>query len=166
MTFPEQNNLEIWKPITGYENYEISSWGRVKNSSGLFLKIQDRKGYKRIILLKKSKHKSFLIHRLVAVNFIPNPKNLLEINHIDGNKQNNNVENLEWVSRYENMKHAEDNFLLAQGETHGNSKLTEIEVLEIRRIYKKGMGTELAKKYNVARQTITSIIRKKLWKNI
>lgn len=167
MTFPEENNLEIWKPIPEYENYEVSTWGRVRNSSGKILKIKkNKRGYSRIILSKKCKHKSFFVHRLVALAFLPNPENLLQINHCDGNKENNKIDNLEWISFRENIIHAQVNLLLAQGETHGNSKFKEEEILEIRKIYKKGMGPELAKKYNVARQTITSIVRKKLWKNI
>ena len=113
---------EIWKPIKGYEGlYEISNRGSIKslereigNNGGIAIKKeailtpqQIRCGYYRIGLTDENKkRKMFLVHRLVATAFIPNPQNKSEVNHIDGNKKNNNLENLEWCTRGENLKHA------------------------------------------------------------
>lgn len=169
MTFPEQNNLEIWKPIPRYENYEISSWGRVKNSSGKILKPGKNKyGYLHAGLCKLSKRKTILIHRLVASAFLPNPKNLLQINHIDGNKENNNIQNLEWCNASDNIGHAIQTGLTNnKGENHSNSKLTEIQILEIRRLETEGWSqTQLAEKFGVSSGLISKIKKRQTWTHI
>lgn len=95
------------KLIDGYDNYYIKEDGSIWNSKkNLILKPRVNKGYMQIILCKKSKHSTFKIHRLIAIAFIPNPDNKREINHIDGNKLNNNIDNLEWCTRSENNYHA------------------------------------------------------------
>lgn len=112
---------EIWKDIQGFENYQISNLGRVRTLNkyvrqGLpkelvkkykILKlIKNTHGYYSINLYKNTKCYRKDVHRLVAQAFIPIPKKLLQVNHIDGNKQNNDISNLEWVSAKENMQHA------------------------------------------------------------
>lgn len=102
---------EIWKTINDFKNYEVSNLGRIKSlprpkTKGGILKSQINKlGYSKITLLKNGKQYLFSIHRLVAEAFISNPNNLPEVNHKDGNKQNNCVDNLEWVTHSENIKH-------------------------------------------------------------
>ena len=117
---------EIWKDIKGYEGYyQVSNLGRVK-SLERYIEVHrqdgDRMQYQPevimsqivnfcgylIICLRKprEKRKKFMVHRLVAQAFIPNPKNKEQVNHIDGNKQNNCVDNLEWATPSENMLHA------------------------------------------------------------
>lgn len=97
-----ENNKEIWKNIAGFEGYQVSNFGRVKSFYGKkerILKAGLRSnGYLNVILCKNGKMKCFLIHRLVANAFIDNPDNLPVINHIDENKQNNQVSNLEWCT--------------------------------------------------------------------
>jgi hypothetical protein len=112
-----KNTEEIWKDIVGYEShYQISSFGRVKSPSNdkgrkeKFLKSGGSriKGHYVYILLSKNNHqKSYLIHRLVAQSFIPNLNNKPHVNHINGIKDDNRVENLEWATRSENMRHAD-----------------------------------------------------------
>jgi len=100
-------SIEIWKPIKDFDGYFISNFGRVKNSKGKILKYYvQNSGYQVIKLHKNKKGHHKLIHRLVAETFIDNPNNKPEVNHKDGNKQNNKVENLEWVTPSENRKHA------------------------------------------------------------
>lgn len=112
---------EIWKDIKGYEGlYQVSNLGNVKSLAKIIhMKKYDKKtedkilkldlnkrGYLYIALCKNAKYKKFRVNRLVAETFIPNPKNLPQVNHIDRNVLNNNVNNLEWCTNIENMKHA------------------------------------------------------------
>jgi len=119
---------ETWMPVYGYPNYEVSNFGRVKSklrikvdkhgvvkkyNNDLILKTNLRgKGlhlYMFVNLYNNEGKKAFVIHRLVAQAFLNNDKNLTEVNHIDSNKLNNKVENLEWVTKTENMKHCMNN---------------------------------------------------------
>jgi len=113
---------EIWKDIKDYEGiYQVSNLGNIKS----FYKAKENikkptlsnKGYLRVALSKNKKSKKFAIHRLVAKTFLPNPNNYLDVNHKDGNKLNNCVDNLEWCSRSYNISHAWRNKL-----TKGGSK--------------------------------------------
>lgn len=120
---------EIWRDIKGYEGlYQVSNIGRVKsleriitNTLGSYTRaekilvpLKTKKGYYQIHLHKNGVCKTSKIHRLVAEAFIPNPLNKSQVNHIDGNKINNNVENLEWATQEENMQHAYKTGLKAQ----------------------------------------------------
>lgn len=101
---------EIYKPVPGHDSYEASSLGNVrykKNNVYIILKKYLVKGYFTVCVKpNNSKHKTTGAHRMVALAWIPNPENKKEVNHIDGNKQNNEVSNLEWVTRKENLIHA------------------------------------------------------------
>ena len=113
--------MEIWKDIEGTEGqYQISNKGRARSQiilkdgsiKSTMLKYQrDKKGYCRLRVTIAAKKYGFKIHREVAKAFIPNPEEKPQVNHIDGNKGNNRVENLEWVTNSENCKHAIDNGL-------------------------------------------------------
>lgn len=100
--------MEEWKQVIGYEGlYEVSNTGKVKNAqTGREIAIGYVNGYKRVNLWKNNKYKTKRIHRLVAEAFIPNPENKRTVNHKDGDKLNNNVNNLEWATHSENNKHA------------------------------------------------------------
>lgn len=100
--------INLWFNVIGYEGiYMIDITGRVKNvKTQRILKPDLNKGYHRITLSKNGKTQRFLLHRLVALNFIKNPYNKKFINHKDGNKLNNHVINLEWVTSSENEKHS------------------------------------------------------------
>lgn len=106
----EENIIEEWKDVPNYEGlYQVSNLGRIKSlrdkngkAREKILKLKLSKfGYYQICLCKNGKQKWYFVHRLVALAFIPNPNNLPQINHIDENKTNNYVENLEWcTSKY------------------------------------------------------------------
>lgn len=99
---------EIWKDVVGYEGlYQTSNLGRIKNYKGKIMALfDDGHGYLHLSLYKNGYGKNFKVHRIVASAFIDNPELKKTVNHIDGNKKNNNVENLEWATYSENHKHA------------------------------------------------------------
>lgn len=99
------NVKEEWRKITEYNNYSVSNLGRVRNDrNGRILKPFDNgKGYDKVEL---GKGKKVYVHRLVGKAFIPNPKNLETINHIDHNTKNNRVENIEWMTRADNLRYS------------------------------------------------------------
>jgi hypothetical protein len=110
--------MEEWKPIKDYENlYEVSNLGRIKSLERISLQkhllpekilktAKNKYGYLKVTLHKNYKQKVVNVHRIVAETFIPNPHNLPCVNHIDGNKENNCVDNLEWCTIQENNIHA------------------------------------------------------------
>ena len=113
----------------------------------------------------------FNVHRLVAQAFIPNPENKPFVNHIDGNKHNNCVENLEWSDALENARHAiRTGLKKIDGTFNVNAKFNAEEIKEIREIYKprdKKFGqAALAKKYGVHHDTIQKIVNHKTYKNV
>lgn len=100
---------EIWKDIPGYEGYYIvSSLGRVYSVKKKLLKVPwlTQRGYHEIALYRNTDRKVWKVHRIVAVAFIPNPNHKPQVNHLDGNKINNRLDNLEWVTAKENVIHA------------------------------------------------------------
>ena len=98
-------NKEIWKDVPFDSNYKVSNYGRIfsKRTNKILKGELTEKGYIRVAL---TEHKRYLVHCIVARTFIPNPENKPQVNHIDGNKQNNYVDNLEWCTQSENMRHA------------------------------------------------------------
>lgn len=177
---------ETWKDIPGYENiYQVSNIGRVKrlaywhkvklhNVNNTFrqeriLKISlNTSGYKQAYLCNNYIGKSIAIHRLVASAFIENIDNKKQVNHKDGNKLNNNVNNLEWCTYHENLDHAIKHNLRAVGEKCGSAKLKNSDVVEIRELYssKKYTNKELAIIYGVADSTMSQVISRRYWNHI
>lgn len=136
---------EIWKDIKDYEGlYQISNYGRVKSLERFLCKRhvlckilksgKDKQSYELVALSKANKLKTFRVHRLVAQAFIPNPDNKPQVNHIDGNKQNNNVDNLEWCTNGENGKHAWDNGLRTK--KYGKDRYNSRSVYQLTDDYK------------------------------
>ena len=108
-----------------------------------------------------------LVHRLVAEHFIDNNESKHQVNHINGDKTDNNIENLEWVSHRENLDHAIKNNLILKGEENRNSKLKDVDVIKIHSLLQKGTTTkELSESYNVSYSTIDSIRTNRYWKHL
>lgn len=129
---------EIWREVVGYEGlYQVSNFGRVKSfcrGKGKIIKSNvGIGGYLRVVLCKDFDKKNRFVHVLVAKAFIPNPEGKKQINHRDGNKKNNHVSNLEWMTPKENIRHALDTGLRKSGCEHFRAKFTAEQVREIRR---------------------------------
>lgn len=169
---------EIWKRLIYQDKdygdfYEVSNLGNIRNSKTKFLRNQNllKTGYYFVngSLGCKEKKITFRVHKAVAETFIDNPNNFPIVNHKDGNKLNNHVDNLEWCTYSKNTKHAYDNNLKVAkyGKDNYNSKLNEESVRYIRENYipyNKEFGTRaLARKFNVHHETIREILFKETW---
>lgn len=176
----EARILVMWENIPNNEGYRVSNtglieslpkvWvsgkGRVLSHSGKLLSQQMcRQGYLSVKLKGGVRYKT---HRLVAMSFIPNPNNKQEVNHKDGNKSNNNVSNLEWVTPSENVIHSLSTGLKKPviGERHGRSKLKEKDVLFIRNNHHKYTFRYFAKMFNVDASIISDCVKRITWKHI
>ena len=135
---------EVWKDVVGYEGlYRISSHGTVcrlyKNGKVNFMTPRILNGYWRVKLCNGNTQKEYFLHRLIAQAFIPNPENKPEINHINGIKTDNRIENLEWVTRSENAIHATKTGLLKYSEYRYNRardvNSKPVMCVETRKIY-------------------------------
>lgn len=171
---------EVWKAIDGYEGlYQVSNLGRVRSLDriknnhfykGKVLKeLKDRDGYSIVNLYGCKISKTHKVHRLVALAFVANPKNLHQVNHIDENKGNNAASNLEWCTPWYNLTYGSRRGSMV-GIRNIKAKLTESDVQEIRRTYKKGDLTfgqsALGKKYGISHTQIGNIVRGESWKSL
>lgn len=169
--------------IEGYEGkYAVTTDGRIYSHSrvmnnprsdkgslikGRWMKlITHKKGYLAVGLTKDCVKKTAKVHRLVAMAFIPNPENKPQVNHIDGDKTNNCVENLEWATDQENIRHAFDTGLNqgAKGEACHLAKYTEEQVLAIRADSRS--SRVVAKEYGMSKTNVLDIRSRKIWAHI
>jgi hypothetical protein len=172
--------VEVWKPIKGYEDfYEVSNTGKIRSlphptkrvGTGKVLKAHlSNQGYFIVRYRRPDERavKAFLVHREFAKAFIPNPHNLSDVNHKDGNKINNSIENLEWCSHTDNVRHAFKTGLVASGEDRKASRLTSKAVKEIREKYipRTYSQYKLAKEYGVSQSTIRFALIGRTWKGV
>ena len=163
-----KDNALTFKPIDGYNNYFISNDGDILNlHTGRIMKANvNRDGYALITLYKNSTPKTYQVHRLVAKAFIKDDAERTQVNHINGNKLNNNLTNLEYVTRSENLQHAYDTGLKKKGVEHHNAKLSDADIKFIRDNYKANYtGKQLAKMFNVSKATISKVVNNKTYIN-
>lgn len=138
---------EIWKTISGFENYEVSNLGRVRNKKKLnILKptVVMPRGYLKVVLSRSGKGSGKLIHRLVALEFIGPCEAGKQCAHLNGKAADNRLENLAWVTQSENEMHKYAHGTMPSGSKHWNSKLTEAQVRDIKNRFGNGQGGEVA----------------------
>ncbi|MCT4088838.1 HNH endonuclease [Elizabethkingia anophelis] len=152
METPKQQAIK-----SAYGSYQVYESGDVYNSKCKKLKpYLDKDGYMRLSLSIGGKVEKWLVHRLIAKLFIPNPKFKPEVNHIDGVKSNNCVKNLEWCDRSSNMIHFRDKM-----------RKYKLNIESATEIFKSNLSlAELSEKYNISRQTICDIKAGRIWKDI
>lgn len=166
---------ETWRTVENFTDYAVSNIGRVKrvvdrhySKAGRILKQYKRSNnceYLSVTLCNTVIKKMFNVHRLIIEAF--KGKSKLVCNHIDGNKFNNCIDNLEWVTQDENMKHAKRIGLRDMcGEKHPMVKLNNDKVLIIRHMFPMYTYRELADMFNVYRSTIEKVINRKTWRHI
>lgn len=184
-----ETQIEIWRPVAGFPHYDISNKGRLRSywkrtGNGRFghpvvayvsdtpkmlgpwkpNKISD---YHEVYLHHNGKGKSQPLHRLVAKAFIPNPLNLRDVNHLNGNKLDNRAFNLEWASPKRNHEHAAALGLHAHGEGHGRAVLTEDLVRNIRALAASGIPFRaIARQKKVHQRTIQRVVRRAHWRHV
>jgi len=175
---------EVWKEVFGFEGlysisnlFNIISMNRMtKNRDGTFrirkgkkiTKFNSKIGYVVCFLYKDNKKHSIQLHRIIANAFIPNPKNKPFVNHINGVKSDNRIENLEWVTASENTIHAYSIGLKKKmiGSKNPFSILNEEKVLYIRKNYKNLGKYHISDKLGVSPVTVYNIYLRKSWKHI
>lgn len=159
---------EVWKDIRGFEGfYEVSSYGRLRRN-GKFLSTKTKSKYQFIGLFKNGTRTAVYVHRLVAAEFLPNPPccptcgTTFEVNHKDGNSHNNFAENLEYVTRKENLAHSKIKAAIGMA-----TKLTPemVEKIKEKLLNTSLSSAEIGRQYGVTRSTICGIKKGRNWKH-
>jgi len=181
-------DIEIWKPIKGFEkSYQISSFGRIKSNTRFvvhsmrhdktFIRLRKSRmikfgthefGYPQVTLQQEGRILYSSVHRLVLENFVgPKPKGY-QCSHLDGNPKNNNIDNLKWESPSDNNKRKKDHKTWQGGSKNGNAKLCEESVRNIKllRLNEKLTHKQLSELYNVGKSNIKKILSGRAWKHV
>lgn len=177
--------IEIWKKVDGYE-YEVSNLGSIRSLSRIVLcrygKFRTHKGrllkpsltkstgYLHVKLCKDGKEKAISLHRVIATTFLPGYDSMFDVNHKNGIKTDNRVENLEWMTRQQNIQHSYDNGLQVslKGTDHGNAILNDLSIMVIRDACstKRYSQRSIALYFKISQQTVSDIYHKKIWRHI
>lgn len=160
---------EIWKDVKDYKGiYEVSSYGKVRNivDKHILKPGLTSKGYYNVILCKNKLHKGISIHRLVALAFIPNPKNKKQVNHINGIKTDNRVENLEWTTCSENIIHSYKIGKQRMGwdkeliNRNAKKHYKKVKAIEINRVFES--ITNASKELEICSSSISNCLHKRI----
>lgn len=179
---------EEWRPVAGFDGYEVSNLGRVRSLDRVVTRTDgSRQKFRGCIMCQTRTDKGYLnvslrgaikgrrvtvrVHRLVARAFLPNPKGLPEVNHIDSNRANPRAENLEWVTRSENHRHGVQFGSVVVPRLYGtqvrHAKLTEEKVLQARVDWENGASIKaLARRCSVHPKTMRQALRGIAWPHL
>jgi HNH endonuclease len=159
------------KDVIGFEGlYKISDEGFVLSAKTGKRKAtcKGNKGYNHISLVKDGRQHGTTIHRLVLLHFKPNPLGLPQTRHLDGDKDNNHIDNLEWGSQSDNEIDKRQHGTSQEGAGNGGAKLTESQVLEIRSAWAAGGAYQrvIGLRYGISQTTVWSIVRRHTWRHL
>ena len=162
---------EMWKQIEGFPDYDVSTLGRIRSwrtnkTTPVIRKLENNGGYHYVSLMKPGEPKKVgrKVHRLVAQAFIPNPDNLPEVAHKDGNPEHNTINDLRWSTHGDNMRDKVEHRTLPLGEKHHASKLTTEIVIDIRSRHAAGESmSSLARACGICVATMFEVIHRKTW---
>lgn len=172
---------EIWIPIKNYENsYEISNKGKIRSLDRVIIRSDARTSRRKGGVLKPCKVKCgyfmiqlgrrnyYYLYRLIAMHFVSKKEDQNFVNHLDGNKLNNDLNNLEWCTQAENNRHANATGLSAKGESIAGAILNPAIVIKIRNLYDTGKHSQsaLGRMFNCAQPTILNVVNKRTWKHV
>tara|TARA_R110000796_G_scaffold221224_1_gene337301 strand:+ start:40 stop:522 length:483 start_codon:yes stop_codon:yes gene_type:complete len=154
-------------------HYEVTKEGQIISHSEMgkakVLRAANNTGYKMVALYLDGSPVKKYVHRLVAEQYCERPEGCNEVDHIDGDKFNNHADNLEWVTRAENMRRAYDgNLIDCRGTNSALSKTNDADVVEMRRLWdlREMKQGELAEMFNISRTQVNTIVNRKQWKHI
>ena len=156
---------EIWKDIKGYEGiYQVSNLGRVKSSytNSILKGCKTSNGYLKVNLYKNGSKSTKTVHRLVAQTFISNPENKSGVNHIDENKTNNNIDNLEWSTAKENNNHGTRNERAAKAISKKKSIPIIVTNIKTGEFTEFNSTKECARKLEIQAPNITKVLKGRL----
>lgn len=172
----------MWRAISEYEGfYEASSDGKVRSinrivrykdgSSRKWPKLELKQGlsngYKQIFLSKNGKSRAFKVHNIILFAFLGFKSSSMTVNHKDGNKFNNKLSNLEYITMLDNVRHGFKNGLMAVGSNNNLSKLTDAQVIAIRYLSRSGMKpTDIATNFKITYQNVWLIVNRKSWRHL
>lgn len=168
---------EAWADVLGYEGvYQVSTLGRVRRVGGsararatrVLKDCDNGNGYRYIKLCSNGVPRNHYVHILMAQAFLPNPENKPQVNHIDGVKSANRIDNLEWATLSENMLHAADMGLTkVKGEENSMSRYTCVEILEIRRLFAEGHNQRaIGRRFGMSFANVNRVIHRRLWQHV
>lgn len=146
--------MKYGKILNGFEElYQINNLGNIRNKKGNIIKsYPNKQNYLRVSLRKNDKQKTYLVHRLVALTFMPNPENKPQVNHINGIKDDNRIENLEWCTQSDNNKHAWEQGLKIVTKKHSNASKENGEKYRSIKINQYDLQGKYIKTWNSVRE--------------